>query len=48
MEAELVEDFKLVLERANHKPISQAALKEAFKNRSIIKLKTKIDFDDFA
>ncbi|MEM7592528.1 MAG: TMEM143 family protein [Cyanobacteria bacterium P01_A01_bin.83] len=47
IEAKLVEDFKLVLERANYKPISQAALKEAFKNRSIIKLKTKIDFDDF-
>ena len=47
MEAELVEDFKLVLERANYKPISQAALEDTFKKRSLIKLKTEIDFNDF-
>ncbi|WP_036481747.1 TMEM143 family protein [Myxosarcina sp. GI1] len=47
METKLIEDFKLVLERANYKPISQAALKDAFKNRSVIELKTKVDFDDF-
>ncbi|GAB4541629.1 MAG: hypothetical protein Tsb0014_33710 [Pleurocapsa sp.] len=47
MQAKLVEDFQLVLERANYKPISQAAIKDTFKNRSLIKLKTKVDFADF-
>lgn len=47
MEAKLVEDFQLVLERANYKPISQAALKQAFNNRSVIELKTQVDFEDF-
>ena len=47
IEAELVENFQLVLERANYKPISQAALKDTFKNSSVIKLKTEVDFGDF-
>ena len=47
MEAELVEDFKLVLERANYAPISEASLKRAFKEKSVIELQTKVDFNDF-
>ncbi|MGF1480412.1 MAG: TMEM143 family protein [Cyanophyceae cyanobacterium] len=47
MEATLVEDFKTVLERANYAPISSAALKQAFKERSLIELQTKVDLNDF-
>ena len=47
MEADLVDDFRLVLERANYKPISQGSLQRVFQNRSLIQLITKVDFDDF-
>ena len=47
IEAELVEEFQLVLERANYKPISKASLKQVFTNQSIIELKTKVEFNDF-
>lgn len=47
MEAKLIADFKVVLERANYVPLSPAMLELALKENSLIDLKTKVDFDDF-
>ncbi len=47
MESELVEDFQLILKRANYKAISQASLEQVFQNSSLIQLKTEVNFDDF-
>jgi hypothetical protein len=47
MEAKLIADFKVVLERANYVPLSPAMLELALKENSLIALKTKVDFDDF-
>jgi hypothetical protein len=47
MEAKLIADFKVVLERANYIPLSPEMLELALKENSLIELKTKVDFDDF-
>lgn len=47
MEVNLVEDFKAILERANYVPLSQASLERAFEKKSLIELKTSVDFNDF-
>lgn len=39
--------FRQVLERANYTPITQEELREAFELDSLIKLNTRVDFDDF-
>ena len=47
MESMLVADFKSILERANYIPLSQDSLQRAFEERSLIELKTHVDFNDF-
>lgn len=47
MESMLVADFKSILERANYIPLSQESLQRAFEDRSLIELKTHVDFNDF-
>src|SRR5919202_4493127 len=47
MESMLVADFKSILERANYIPLSQDSLQRAFEERSLIELKTNVDFNDF-
>jgi hypothetical protein len=47
MEAKLVNDFETILKRANYVPISPDSLQRAFKEKSVIELKTKVDFGDF-
>lgn len=47
MESMLVADFKSILERANYIPLSQESLQRAFEERSLIELKTTVDFNDF-
>jgi hypothetical protein len=47
MESILVADFKNILERANYVPLSQDNLQQAFEARSLIELKTYVDFNDF-
>ncbi len=46
-EAKLVADFKTILERANYVPLSQEKLQQAFKEESLIELRTNVDFNDF-
>lgn len=43
----LVNDFKIILERANYIPIPLANLQRALEERSIIQLNTKVNFADF-
>ncbi|NEP02727.1 MAG: DUF3754 domain-containing protein [Symploca sp. SIO2E9] len=47
MAVKVVADFQSILERANYIPISQASLQRALQKDSLIKLKTKVDFNDF-
>jgi len=47
MEAQLIANFKTILERANYVPLSIASLKRALKEKSLIELKTSVDFNDF-
>lgn len=47
MQSILVADFKNILERANYVPLSQDNLQQAFEARSLIELKTHVDFNDF-
>ena len=47
MEKKVVSNFQSILERANYYSVSQEALKEAFKDSSLIELKTDVDFNDF-
>lgn len=47
MERQLIDDFKQILERANYIPISQESLQEAFKEQSLIDLKTEVNFNEF-
>ncbi|MDJ1176574.1 TMEM143 family protein [Roseofilum capinflatum] len=47
MEADFFNRFEQVLERANYFPLSQETLEKAFAQRSLIELKTDIDFKDF-
>ncbi len=46
-QANLMKDFQTVLERANYNLLSETALQEAFKEVSLIKLRTDVDFRDF-
>ncbi|MEQ9553203.1 MAG: DUF3754 domain-containing protein [Coleofasciculus sp. G3-WIS-01] len=46
-EANVVTDFQTILERANYVPLSPNNLQRAFKERSLIQLKTAVDFDEF-
>ncbi len=47
MKTKVVDSFKEILEQGNYYPISQASLERAFQERSLIELKTDINFDDF-
>lgn len=47
MESMLIADFKSILEKANYIPLSQDSLQRAFEERSLIELKTNVDFNDF-
>lgn len=47
MEAQVVEGFKHVLERANYLPLPEAAMYQALNSRSLINLRTEVDFGDF-
>ncbi len=46
-EAKVVTDFQRILERANYVPLSPNGLQRAFKERSLIQLKTDVNFDEF-
>ncbi|MEQ8975276.1 MAG: DUF3754 domain-containing protein [Coleofasciculus sp. C1-SOL-03] len=46
-EANVVTDFQTILERANYVPLSPKSLQRAFKEKSLIQLKTDVDFDEF-
>lgn len=47
MESQLVADVNKILERANYIPLPKARLRRAFKERSLIALRTSVDFNDF-
>ncbi len=47
MQAKLIADFKHILERSNYIALSQAGLEKAFEEKSLIELKTDVDFNDF-
>lgn len=46
-ETNLVADFNTILERANYVPLSTTWLERAFEEKSLIDLKTSVDFNDF-
>src|SRR5919202_1056138 len=46
-EATLIADLKTILERANYFPLSTASLQRALAQKSLIELKTSVDFNDF-
>jgi len=43
----VVAEFKQILERANYYPLPPSAIETALNDRSLIALKTQVDFDDF-
>ncbi len=47
METELVQDFTKLLKRANYFPLSGDSLERAFAEKSLIELKTSVNFNDF-
>ena len=47
MEDKLANTFRSLLESANYFPVSEAMLKEALQQRSLIELKTEVNFKDF-
>ncbi len=47
MESDFFAQLEQVLKRANYFPVSQKTIQEAFEQRSLIELKTDIDFNDF-
>ncbi|NES81817.1 MAG: DUF3754 domain-containing protein [Moorea sp. SIO2B7] len=47
MENQLVADFNNLMERANYVSLSKASLQRAFQEKSLIELKTEVDFNDF-
>lgn len=47
MEARVVADFQTILERANYIPLSRNSLQRALKKKSLISLRTSVDFNDF-
>ncbi len=46
MRTKLVKAFQTVLESANFKPLPNERLQQAFRERSLIDLRTQVDFDD--
>ena len=47
MKNKVVENFQEILGQSNYYPISKASLERAFQKKSLIELKTDINFDDF-
>jgi len=47
METELIQDFTKLLKRANYFPLSADSLERAFAEKSLIELKTSVNFNDF-
>ncbi|KYC42374.1 hypothetical protein WA1_20615 [Scytonema hofmannii PCC 7110] len=47
MESKVVEAFHHILERANYIPLSESIVKRALGKKSLIDLKTQVDFEDF-
>lgn len=47
MLSRLVRDFEDLVEKANYYPLSQESLQRAFKEKTLIELKTEVDFEDF-
>jgi hypothetical protein len=47
MESNLLQDFRYILERANYIEIPLASLKRAMTQRSLVDVKTDVDFKDF-
>lgn len=47
MAAKLASAFHALLQSANYVPLSEDSLQRAFEEKSLIELKTKVDFDDF-
>ena len=47
MEAKVVDAFKHILERANYIPLPESILQHALGKKSLINLRTQIDFNDF-
>ena len=48
MEAKVINEFKYLLERANYIPLPDSVIQEALSEKSLINLKTEVDFNDFA
>ncbi|MEC4868592.1 MAG: hypothetical protein SAJ11_21155, partial [Jaaginema sp. PMC 1078.18] len=46
-ESQLIEDFKHLLDRANYSPIASESLRQAIEERSLIDVRTQVDFEDF-
>jgi hypothetical protein len=47
MEQQVVETLETVLKRANYKALSAENLTQAFTDKSLVDLRTEVDFDDF-
>jgi hypothetical protein len=47
METQLTQDFTQLLERANYFPLSADSLQRAFQEKSLIELRTDVDFNEF-
>ncbi|MFB2919197.1 MULTISPECIES: TMEM143 family protein [Aerosakkonema] len=47
MEAELIAGFENILSRANYIALTEEMLQRVFQEKTLIELKTKVDFDDF-
>lgn len=47
MGVNLIQAFKSTLEKANYYPVSETTIHQALNDRSLINLKTDVDFDDF-
>ncbi|MDJ0556420.1 MAG: TMEM143 family protein [Microcoleaceae cyanobacterium MO_207.B10] len=47
METKVVNAFEKILEQGNYVPVSKASLQRAFQEKSLIELKTDVDFDEF-
>ena len=48
MEAKVVDAFKHILERANYIPLPESIVQHALGEKSLINLRTKVDFNDFS
>ncbi|MUG91162.1 DUF3754 domain-containing protein [Scytonema sp. UIC 10036] len=47
MESKVVEAFHYILERANYIPLPESIVQQALDRKSLIDLKTQVDFEDF-